>query len=113
MLLNADGAFEILFSIGFEESEDALILPLSCPLGILRAYHKAIEETIPLQKSVEFKQPPEVTKPERDIICNGDVCIDLGKERPLMDFSKHTFMTEIKNLAEIDFQSKASKILKT
>ena len=28
MLLNANGAFDILFSIGFEEDTDALILPL-------------------------------------------------------------------------------------
>ena len=30
-------------------------------------------------------------KPERDIICNGDICLDIGKERPLMDFTKYDF----------------------
>ena len=120
MLLNANGAFEILFSVGFEEDTDALILPLSASIEVLKVFQKAIEDLKPIQKATpELKpQQPEATtksktKPERDVICNGDVCIDIGKEKPLMDFVKHTFMPDINNLPLMNANTRQCKLQST
>ena len=107
MLLNANGAFEILFSVGFEEDSDALVLPLSAPIEILKSFVKTIESLSgPVQKPVPKTEPqPKAstsTKIERDVICNGDVCLDIGKERPLIDFEKHAFMPYISTRKKID-----------
>ena len=42
-LLIANGAFEILFSVGFEEGTDSLILPMSASLPLITAFKSAIE----------------------------------------------------------------------
>ena len=42
-LLVANGAFEILFSVGFEEGTDSLILPMSASMPLLTAFKSAIE----------------------------------------------------------------------
>ena len=42
-LLVANGAFEILFSVGFEEGTDSLILPMSASLPLITAFKSAIE----------------------------------------------------------------------
>ena len=47
MLLNANGAFETLFSIGFEEDTDALFLPFSASMTVLQAFKSAIEKLQP------------------------------------------------------------------
>ena len=41
-LLPAAGAFEILFSVGFEEADDKLILPLSADLKTVQSFKDAI-----------------------------------------------------------------------
>ena len=79
LLLNANGAFEILFSMGFEEDSDALILPLSASLEVLRSFKSAIENLQISTKKVEEK--PDKSEPE--ILCNGDICIDISKQKPL------------------------------
>ena len=43
-LLVATGAFEILFSVGFEEDTDSLLLPLDASLTKLRAVKTALEK---------------------------------------------------------------------
>ena len=42
-LLAANGAFEILFSVGFEEGTDSLILPMSASIPLISAFKSAIE----------------------------------------------------------------------
>lgn len=42
-LLVANGAFEILFSVGFEEGTDSLILPMSASMPLITAFKSAIE----------------------------------------------------------------------
>ena len=42
-LLPASGAFEVLFSCGFEESDDKLVLPLNAPDQILRDFLQALQ----------------------------------------------------------------------
>ena len=41
-LLPAAGAFEILFSVGFEEADDKLILPLSADLKTIKSFKEAV-----------------------------------------------------------------------
>ena len=41
-LLPAAGAFEILFSVGFEEADDKLILPLGADLKTIKSFKDAI-----------------------------------------------------------------------
>lgn len=41
-LLPAAGAFEILFSVGFEEADDKLILPLGADLKTVKSFKEAI-----------------------------------------------------------------------
>merc|ERR1719334_1610384 len=41
-LLPANGAFEILFSVGFEESSDSLVLPFSASIPRISDFHKAL-----------------------------------------------------------------------
>lgn len=42
-LLAASGAFEILFSVGFEEADDKLILPLGANLKVIQKFRDAIQ----------------------------------------------------------------------
>ena len=42
-LLPANGAFEVLFSVGFEEGDDSLILPLSANMTTVTKFKEAIE----------------------------------------------------------------------
>ena len=42
LLLNANGAFDVLFSVGFEENDENLILPLAAPMNIIKAFESAI-----------------------------------------------------------------------
>merc|ERR1719219_2982165 len=100
MLLVANGAFEALFSMGFEEDTDALFLPFSASLETIKAFKLAIEALTPPQPTEQKSANPlsgtdRVSEPvaaSRDIICSGDVCMDIGKERPLMGFDKHDFI---------------------
>ena len=46
-LLVANGAFESLFSMGFEEDTDALFLPMSAPIEVVQAFKTAIERLTP------------------------------------------------------------------
>ena len=99
MLLVANGAFEALFSMGFEEDTDALFLPFSASLETIKAFKLAIEALTPPQSTERKSANPlsetdRVSEPAatRDIICSGDVCMDIGKEKPLMGFEKHEFM---------------------
>ena len=41
-LIPASGAFEILFSVGFEEADDKLILPLGADMRIIQIFKQAI-----------------------------------------------------------------------
>ena len=50
-LLTASGAFEILFSVGFEEAEDKLILPMSVNV-------KTIEKFLDALKNMDSKPEP-------------------------------------------------------
>ena len=96
MLLNANGAFETLFSIGFEEDTDALFLPFSASMTILQSFKNAIENLdVPKEESKIAQEAPK-KPPERDIICSGDVCIDLGRENPLLDCSNLDMKIEAK-----------------
>jgi len=45
-LLPAAGAFEVLFSVGYEEADDSLILPLSVPISKVEKFKEAIEKLI-------------------------------------------------------------------
>ena len=45
-LLVANGAFEILFSVGFEEGTDSLILPMSASIPLVTAFKTAIEKIL-------------------------------------------------------------------
>ncbi|CAB4063552.1 E3.5.1.52 [Lepeophtheirus salmonis] len=45
-LLNANGAFEVLFTVGFEESDDCLILPMNASISILTAFRDKIKDMI-------------------------------------------------------------------
>ena len=96
-LLVANGAFEALFSMGFEEDTDALFLPFSASIEVVKAFKSAIEKLTPppektLEKTTNETQSqatPSVSQPsKKDIICSGDVCMDITKERPLMGFIK-------------------------
>ena len=66
-------------------------------MEVIKAFHRAIEQIQPKmeEKIVHSQQvganSTTTSKPERDIICNGDICLDIGKEKPLMDFTKHDF----------------------
>ena len=42
LLLNTSGAFDVLFSVGFEENDENLILPLATPMTIIKAFESAI-----------------------------------------------------------------------
>merc|ERR1719331_744322 len=42
-LLPASGAFEVLFSCGFEETDDKLVLPLNTPDQILKEFLRALQ----------------------------------------------------------------------
>ena len=42
LLLNANGAFDVLFSVGFEENDENLILPLAAPMNVIKAFESAI-----------------------------------------------------------------------
>eukprot|EP00096_Caligus_rogercresseyi_P003534 TRINITY_DN166_c1_g1_i1.p1 TRINITY_DN166_c1_g1~~TRINITY_DN166_c1_g1_i1.p1 ORF type:complete len:772 (+),score=180.55 TRINITY_DN166_c1_g1_i1:355-2670(+) len=42
-LLNAEGAFEILFSVGFEESDGCLILPLNASIPLITAFRDKVK----------------------------------------------------------------------
>merc|ERR1719361_1990172 len=42
-LLPASGAFEVLFSCGFEETDDKLVLPLDTPDQILKEFLRALQ----------------------------------------------------------------------
>jgi len=92
MLLVANGAFESLFSMGFEEDTDALFLPMSAPIEVVQAFKTAIERLTPpsdATSATEAKQSSEKpSNPEKDIICSGDICMDISKEKPLMGFER-------------------------
>ena len=45
-LLVANGAFEILFTVGFEEGTDSLILPMSASIPMITAFKSAIEKLV-------------------------------------------------------------------
>merc|ERR1719322_732161 len=53
-LLPASGAFEILFSVGFEEADDKLILPLGADLRVIKQFRDSISEL--------SKGPPPATQ---------------------------------------------------
>ena len=44
LLLNANGAFDVLFSVGFEENDENLILPLAAPMNVIKAFESAISK---------------------------------------------------------------------
>ena len=46
-ILVANGAFESLFSMGFEEDTDALFLPMSASIEVVQAFKTAIERLTP------------------------------------------------------------------
>lgn len=62
-LLVATGAFEILFSVGFEEDTDSLLLPLDASLTKLRAVKTAIEK-IMWGRGGEVPNPGENQQPQ-------------------------------------------------
>ena len=107
--------------MGFEEDTDAIFLPLSASIEVVKAFKTAIERLTPPSdatsategKKIESifhllistlffivakqsllivaKQSPEkpfTSNPEKDIICSGDVCMDISKEKPLMGFER-------------------------
>ena len=37
---------------------------------------------------VAKSEKPFTSNPEKDIICSGDVCMDISKEKPLMGFER-------------------------
>ena len=95
LLLNANGAFEVLFSMGFEEDTDALFLPFSASLEVVKAFKTAIEKLSPKQqevKKVQSEVKSSKAKKEKMIICSGDLCIDLTPMRPLMDFEPSNYV---------------------
>ena len=51
-LLPASGAFEILFSVGFEEAEDKLLLPLDANLRTVESFRDAV---INIDRKVEAR----------------------------------------------------------
>ena len=51
-LLPASGAFEILFSVGFEEAEDKLLLPLDANMRTVERFRDAV---INIDKKVEAR----------------------------------------------------------
>ena len=63
MLLTANGAFETLFSIGFEEDTDALFLPFSVSMGILQAFKSAIEKLQPPSAPQQTPKAEQNSKP--------------------------------------------------
>ena len=36
----------------------------------------------------QSSEKPFTSNPEKDIICSGDVCMDISKEKPLMGFER-------------------------
>ena len=94
--LVANGAFEALFSMGFEEDTDALFLPFSASMEVVKAFKSAIEKLTPPSEKVTVKstsENPSASQPStKDIICSGDVCMDITKERPLMGFEKFEYV---------------------
>ena len=61
-LLPASGAFEILFSVGFEEADDKLILPLDANIKTIEKFRDAIRDI--------DKDPKAVTKPAETASAN-------------------------------------------
>ena len=58
-LLPASGAFEILFSVGFEEAEEQLILPLSSNVRTLEKFRDAIKNIDKKSVVVEAARPAQ------------------------------------------------------
>jgi len=58
-LLPANGAFEILFSAGFEEAEDHLILPMGADLNVVEKLRDAIRSIDKKKEIAEEKQSLE------------------------------------------------------
>jgi len=54
-LLPASGAFEILFSVGFEEADDKLILPLGADLNIVKQFSEAVRNLDQNKQSTSAK----------------------------------------------------------
>ena len=89
-------------------------------MEVIKAFHTAIEQTQPSKieeknvNSLEIGANSTSTtskKPERDIICNGDICLDIGKERPLMNFTKYDFNPSAINPDLISLSSASRKFL--
>ena len=89
-------------------------------MEIIKAFHTAIEQTQPAKIEEKNVNSQEIgansssatsKKPERDIICSGDICLDIGKERPLMDFTKYDFNPSAINPDLISLSSTSRKFL--
>lgn len=55
-LLPASGAFEVLFSVGFEEATDSLVLPLTAPIPTIQKFHDELEK---LLRSFRHSRPAQ------------------------------------------------------
>ena len=90
-------------------------------MEVIKAFHTAIEQTQPAKIEGSNVNSQEIgansststtsKKPERDIICNGDICLDIGKERPLMNFTKYDFNPSAINPDLITLSSTSRKFL--
>ena len=89
-------------------------------MEVIKAFHTAIEQTQPSKIEEKNVNSQEIgansssatsKKPERDIICNGDICLDIGKERPLMNFTKYDFNPSAINPDLISLSSTSRKFL--
>ena len=79
------------------QDTDALILPFSASLETLKAFKSAIENLHPPEQPADeaVKEPSTTTTKEvrNDIVCGGDICLDVSKIRPLMGFTRNEPMT--------------------
>jgi len=66
-LLVANGAFEILFSVGFEEGTDTLILPMSASIPLVSAFKSAIEKILNTSPSNNATAGSGTTEDKPDI----------------------------------------------
>ena len=44
--MSANGAFEVLFSVGFEEGTDTLILPFGANISVIKAFRDAVQAVL-------------------------------------------------------------------
>ena len=74
-LLPASGAFEVLFSCGFEETDDRLVLPLDTPDQILKEFLRALQNldapkpsSHAASTSTSTSQPPPSTSSQSNLL---------------------------------------------